>query len=108
MSGHMNTSSRPTFFGEVSPSAGIISASIPNSDMGYMSMNAEYMLSSVVRSLLNTLSAAMSIRHSAPRSIMAVAALILAARAAGNEATGKHSAAKMYAGAANMFFSVFL
>ena len=41
MSGHMNTSSRPTFFGEVSPSAGIISASIPNSDMGYMSMNAE-------------------------------------------------------------------
>ena len=104
----MNTSSRPTFFGEVSPSAGIISASIPNSDMGYMSMNAEYMLSSVVRSLLNTLSAAMSIRHSAPRSIMAVAALILAARAAGNEAIGKHSAAKTYAGAANMFFSVFL
>ena len=104
----LNYGSRPTFLGDTSPSAGIISASIPNSDMGYMSMNAEYMLSSVVRSLLNTLSAAMSIRHSAPRSIMAVAALILAARAAGNEATGKHSAAKMYAGAANIFFSVFL
>ena len=28
--------------------------------------------------------------------------------AAGNEAMGKHSAAKMYAGAANIFFSVFL
>ena len=89
--------------GDTSPSAGIISASIPNSDMGYMSMNAEYMLSSVVRSLLNTLSAAMSIRHSAPRSIMAVAAFSFAAKA-----IGKHSAAKMYAGAANMFFSVFL
>ena len=37
------------------------------------------MLSSVVRSLLNTLSAAISIRHSAPRSIIAVAALIPAA-----------------------------
>ena len=52
----------------------------------------------MVRSLLNTLSAAISIRHSAPRSIIAVAALIPAARAAGNEAMGKHSAAKMYAG----------
>ena len=71
--------------------------------MGYISINAEYMLSSVVRSLLNILSAATSIRHSAPRDITAAAAFFVAATA-----IGKHSAANTYAGAANMFFSVFL